>query len=121
MIIGLAVELVDLERFARAEDRFGERLRRRLFTDEERASSPRLESRAARFAAKVAARRALGMPLGGWHEVRILGGGGRAPELRFAGASERRARELGVARTLLSLSHDAGACVGHVVLDNGAG
>ena len=121
MIIGLAVELVDLERFARAEARFGERLRRRLFTEEERAASPRLESRAARFAAKVAARRALGMPLGGWHEVRILGGGSRAPELRLAGASERRAHELGVARTLLSISHDAGACVGHVVLDNGVG
>ena len=40
---------------------------------------------------------------------------------QLAGASERRALELGVARALISLSHDAGACVGHVVLDNGAG
>ncbi len=113
----MGVEWIDLDRFARAEARFGARLRERLFTAAEREGARRIESLAARFAAKVAARRALGAPRCAWRDLEVLGGGHGVPELRFAGAAERRARELGVSRAALSLSHDGGACIGHVVLE----
>ncbi len=120
MIVGLGLELVETARFARAEARFGARLATRLFTDEERALARALESRAGRFAVKAAALRALGLPPTRWRDVEVLGGRGSPPQLRLHGSVEARARELGVRHSAVTLSHDAGACVGHVILENGA-
>lgn len=120
MIVGLGLELVDIERFGRAEARFGDRLAARLFTTGERESARALQSRAARFAVKAAALRALGMPPAHWRDVEVVGGRGRPPELRLHGSARERARQLGVERSAVSLSHDAGACVGHVILESGA-
>lgn len=120
MIVGLGLELVDIERFGRAEARFGDRLATRLFTPEELEAARALQSRAGRFAVKAAALRALGMPPARWREVEVVGGRGNPPELRLHGRAEARARELGVRRSAVSLSHDAGACVGHVILESGA-
>jgi holo-[acyl-carrier protein] synthase len=124
LIVGLGVEIVDAERFARAVARFGPRLEARLFTEGERAHvrgrarRAAVESLAARFAAKVAARRALGLGAIAWQEVEVVRGPDGPPALRLAGAAARRAESLGVRRILLSLSHDGGHCVGHVVLEN---
>jgi holo-[acyl-carrier protein] synthase len=120
VIVGLGLELVEIERFARAEARFGERLGARLFTDAERSAARALESRAGRFAVKAAALRALGLPPARWRDVEVVGGRGVAPALRLHGSAEARARDLGVRSSSVSLSHDAGACVGHVILENGA-
>lgn len=119
MIVGLGLELVEIERFARAEARFGARLGERLFTDAERAAARALEGRAARFAVKAAALRALGLPPARWRDVEVTGGRGEAPGLRLHGSAEARARALGVRHSAVSLTHDAGACIGHVVLENG--
>jgi len=120
VIRGLGAELVDVARFERAVGRFGDRLRARLFTAGERAYAARrsrgVESLAVRFAAKVAAHRALGLTLGRWHEVEVVRERGRAPTLRFHGRARARADELGVARAALSLTHDRLGCIGHVVL-----
>jgi holo-[acyl-carrier protein] synthase len=124
LILGLGVEVVDAERFARAVARFGERLETRLFTDAEREQMrgrvrrAALEGLAARFAAKVAARRALGLAAIAWREVEVVRGPEGPPALRLAGAAAHRAEALGVRRILLSLSHDGGHCIGHVVLEN---
>ena len=65
MIVGVGIELVDRQRFEALLDRYGDRLRNRLFTNAERAYAARKqrdgESLAVRFAAKLAARRALRM------------------------------------------------------------
>jgi holo-[acyl-carrier protein] synthase len=125
LIVGLGVEIVDAARFARAAARFGGRLERRLFTDGERDHVARRrgaaasESLAARFAAKVAARRALGLFAVRWHELEVVRGAEGPPELRLHGAAAVRAAALGVRRVALSLSHDGGRCIGHVVLENG--
>jgi len=60
VIVGLGIELVDLARFEMLLERYGDRMRARLFTEDERKYAARkvrgAESLAARFAAKVAAR-----------------------------------------------------------------
>jgi holo-[acyl-carrier protein] synthase len=124
LIVGLGVELVDAGRFARAAARFGGRLERRLFTPGELAyaagrGAAGAESLAVRFAAKVAARRALGLRALAWHDVEVARPHAGAPELRLHGAAARRAAALGVRRSALSLSHDGASCIGHVVLENG--
>jgi holo-[acyl-carrier protein] synthase len=124
VIVGLGVELVDLPRFEAAVARFGDRLQQRLFTPGERRYAAQrargAESLAVRFAAKLAARRALGGPGLGWRDLEIVGEPGAAPALRLHGAAARAARALGVTRIALSLSHDPTWCLGHVVLERGS-
>ena len=123
MVRALGVELVEVPRFQRALERHGERLRRRVFTEGERAYAERrrraAESLAVRFAAKSAARRALaGEEPVGWREVEVVRERGQAPTLRFHGAAARRAAALGVSRVALTLTHDSAACVAQVVLED---
>jgi holo-[acyl-carrier protein] synthase len=64
MIIGLGADLTDIRRIQSSLDRYGERFRRRCFTELERARSDRKPdpawSYAKRFAAKEACAKALG-------------------------------------------------------------
>ncbi len=121
MIVGLGVELVDVARFEAACARFGERLRRRLFTAGERAYAGArrqgLQSLAVRFAAKLAARQALGLASVAWRELEVVRERGQAPTLRFHGRAAERARALGVTRVALTLTHDKRVCVGQVTLE----
>jgi phosphopantetheine--protein transferase-like protein len=122
-IVGLGVGAVETNRFRAAERRFGARLHARLFTDRERAYGGLrrrgTESLAARLAAKLAARGALGCPGLPLRDLEVVRERGRAPTLAFHAGAARAARECGVARTSLSLTHDARWCLAHVVLEGG--
>ena len=124
MIVGVGIEWLDVPRFEAAETRFGERLRERLFTAGEREFAARKargnESLAVRLAAKIAARRALGLKTARWQDVEVVRDRGRAPELRLHGRAAEAASRLGVTRVSLTLTHDDLACMGQVVLE-GAG
>ncbi|HET8982059.1 MAG TPA: holo-ACP synthase, partial [Pedococcus sp.] len=66
MIIGVGIDVVDVERFGQTLERTPT-LRERLFTEAERELV--LNSLAARFAAKEALAKALGAPVGlHWHD-----------------------------------------------------
>ncbi len=123
-IVGLGVGIVETERFRRAERRFGARLAERIFTPAERAYAARkrrgLESLAGRFAAKLAARRALGLPRARFRDLEVVRARGAAPTLVFHAAAAAAARGRGVARAALSVTHDADLCIAHVVLEGGA-
>ncbi len=74
----------------------------------------------ARFAAKVAARRALGQPGLSWRDVEILREEAKPPGLRLRGQADAAARALGVSAVHLTLTHDAAHCIGQVVLEAGS-
>jgi holo-[acyl-carrier protein] synthase len=115
MIVGVGIDVVDVERFGATLERTPA-LRARLFTPKERDLP--LASLAARFAAKEALAKALGAP-GGMHwadaEVRTDETG--RPELEMRGTVASRAAELGVTSTHVSLSHDAGIASAVVILE----
>ena len=69
------------------------------------------------MAAKIAARRALGLASVPWHEIEVERARGRAPRLALHGSAARAAARLGVTHTALTLTHDAVACIGQVVLE----
>ncbi len=123
MIVGTGVEMVDVPRFERLLERHGERLRLRVFTAGERAYAARKTSRGAaqslavRFAAKLAARRALGAWGVALREVEVVRASGRAPTLQFHAGAADRARAKGVTRAALTLTHDPVCCIGLVVLE----
>jgi holo-[acyl-carrier protein] synthase len=98
-------------------------MRTRLFTSGEREYAARKardgESLAARFAAKVAARRALRAPSLQWKDIEVLRGRTGPPTLRLAGAADSAARRAGVSNIAVTLTHDATWCVGQVILESG--
>lgn len=119
-MIGIGIDAVDVDRFRSALSRTPS-LASRLFTDAERASvagsadpAPRL---AARFAAKEATMKALGVGLGAFafHDVEVVRAEGGAPSLRVSGAASDLAASRGVTTWLVSLTHTA-AVAGAVVV-----
>ncbi len=122
MIVGVGIELVDRERFQSLLDRYGDRLRGKLFTDGERDYAARKqrdgESLAVRFAAKLAARRALRASGLRWRDIEVVRNRQGPPMLRLTGSAERAASRAGVSKIALTLTHDAQWCVGQVILES---
>ncbi|MBI2168360.1 MAG: holo-ACP synthase [Actinobacteria bacterium] len=107
---GIGVDAVDVDRFRRVLER-RPRLATRLFSDGEQAYArrhadpvPRL---AARFAAKEATMKALGVGLGAFklRDVEVDREGSGAPVLALRGRAAALARQRGVDRWHLSLTH----------------
>ena len=114
-IIGVGIDVVDIERFGEALTRTPG-LAERLFTPAERDRP--LASLAARFAAKEALAKALGAP--GhmhWHDAEVVSEASGRPILELRGTVLSRANDLGAASVHLSLSHDAGIASAVVVLE----
>ena len=103
-MIGIGIDLVDVARLGRVLAR-RPGLADRLFTDEERGVP--LTGLAARFAAKEAAMKALGVGLGafGFHDVAVRREESGAPTLVVTGAAADLARRLGVQSWQVSLTH----------------
>ena len=112
MVVGLGIDLTEVERIQAALDRFGERFLGRVFTEPERryCAGKRFPAQhlAGRFAAKEAAAKALGTGLSrgvGWQEFEVVREAGRPPALALSGRALDRADVLGVTRISLSLTH----------------
>jgi holo-[acyl-carrier protein] synthase len=103
---GIGIDLLEIDRLERALER-RPRLAERLFTDGEReyaASRARPgQHLAARFCAKEAVVKALGLEVFSARDIEIVGGGADTA-LRLHGAAAARAQELGV-EVRVSLTH----------------
>lgn len=129
MVLATGVDLAEIERLGRAIDGpHGARFRERVFTDAERRwcegrGRGRAESYAARFAAKEAVMKALGVgwgPRAGWLDIEVVRESGSAPRLSLSGRALETARSLGVERLHLSLSHAGGIAAAFVVAEGRA-
>jgi holo-[acyl-carrier protein] synthase len=115
-ILGLGIDVVDIERFIESVERTPG-LRERLFTAAEAVLHP--ASLAARFAAKEAMAKALGAPGGlAWHDAEVFSEPSGRPYFELRGSVLARANDLGVGSVHLSLSHDAGIASAVVVLES---
>ncbi len=109
-VLGVGTDLVDVERFRRVLERRPSILKRLFTADEleysQRAVDPAARL-AARFAAKEAALKALGLGLGGMRmiEIEVVRDDTGRPSLRFHGEAHQTAAAHGVVRWLVSLSH----------------
>jgi holo-[acyl-carrier protein] synthase len=103
---GVGIDLLDIGRLEHALER-RPRLAERLFTDAEReyaAGRPRPGMHlAARFCAKEAVAKALGLTGWSFRDVEVVATGA-APELRLSGTVAARAAELG-GELAISLTH----------------
>lgn len=115
MIIGIGIDVVDIERFGRQLERTPG-LRDRLFIPAERGLNTR--SLAARFAAKEAVAKALGAPAGmNWQDCWI-GLDEDGPTVQVKGTVAAAAESRGVKRWHLSMSHDGGISTAFVIAEN---
>lgn len=107
---GVGIDAVDIARF---RDVLARRpaVADRLFTPAERRRAARgadgVPSLAARFAAKEATMKALGVGIGAvdWHDVEVLAADSGAPVLHVSGRAALRATAAGVGRWHVSLTH----------------
>ncbi len=114
MIVALGLDLVELDRFARALEHGGARFKDRIFTGAERKAASSLgrevEFLAGRFAAKEAVLKCLGTGWAQgvrWKDLEILSLPSGAPVLTLGGKALHVARELGILRWSLSITHTA--------------
>ena len=125
MIVGTGVDIAEVSRVRESLERFGDRFRRRIFTDDEvRYCEPkanRLESYAARFAAKEAAMKALGTGWSRgvrWRDIEVVRPKGQRPTIQFHGEAAAIAARLGVKNVALSVTHTSEQALAHVILEN---
>ena len=108
-IIGLGVDLVEIDRARSLFDRNSEAFRRRCFTDHEWEYASRFRDPSARLAARFAGKEAVMKSLGtGWRHLRwtdieIMGGG--RPRAVLSGRAADRAAMLGVTEVLVTITH----------------
>ena len=106
----LGIDIIKVERIRRSLERFGSRFSRRVLTPaEQRYVRDRPETMAGRWAAKEAVSKVLGLGVRGigWKEIEIERLPTGQPAVRLHGRAERRARQLGMERIALSISHEA--------------
>jgi len=124
MIIGLGIDLIEISRIEESFDRHGERFRDRVFTAAEAAycdgqAAPALHY-AARFAAKEAFSKALGLGIANgisWPEIGVMNDEWKAPRLILTGRAAQLAAERGVWATHVSLTHTDTMASAVVVLE----
>lgn len=108
---GVGIDIVEVRRIEQALDRWGDAFVSRLFTaaEDERARPPHARGirLAARFAAKEAVMKALGLGWRAmaWREIEILNDPLGKPMVTLRGGAKRAAERQGIAFVLVSLSH----------------
>lgn len=127
MILGVGIDLVDIDRVERMLARHGDRVAERLFTGREKTYCAGMARPARHYAVRLAAKEAAFKALSGSEEARAIGwleievvldSIGR-PSLALHGRAHTRAMVLGVARSHLSLTHSDASAGAVVVLEAG--
>ncbi len=122
-MLSIGVDLIEVSRIERSIDRYGERFLGRVYTGHELAyCRGRPQELAARFAAKEAVSKTLGVgvqhPEGVcWREIQVRSDARGKPSVELTGRAALLARELGLHAFALSLSHTREYAIAFVVAE----
>ncbi|HAS88668.1 MAG TPA: 4'-phosphopantetheinyl transferase [Desulfovibrio sp.] len=123
MIIGLGIDITELDRIKRSLDKYGERFTKKILTPAELELIPAknpVPYVAARFAAKEAAVKALGTGFAEGitlHTIEITRMESGAPQLNFLGEALKRSKAMGVDSVHVSITHGRDTAAAVVVLE----
>jgi len=125
MIVGVGIDLVEVERIRRALDnpKAGERFRDRVYTEREikyceKKGRGKYESYAGRFAAKEAVMKALGRGWGAevtWLNIEVLPAAGGRPQVSLRSKTDLYARRVGIRSFSLSITHTRDYAMAYVI------
>ena len=122
-MLSTGVDLIEIARVERMLSRYGDRFLARVFTPAEILyCRGRTAELAARFAAKEAVSKALGVGVRmiardgiHWQDVEVVGDPRGKPLVRLYGRAAERAAELGLTEWAISLSHTREHAIAFVV------
>jgi len=124
MIVATGIDIVETARMEEVFARRGDRFRNRVFTADEiqycEGRASRMESYAARFAAKEAVMKALGTGWAegiGWRDIEVQRDESGKPLLELTGRARECFVALGARTAHLSLSHTRGLAIAQVILE----
>ena len=122
MIVGVGLDLCLISRMEKALARSGGRFAARVFTANERryceSRAQPAQHFAARFAAKEALLKALGVPEGlSWHELEIAQRPSGGPQVALHGVAAQAATRLGISHLHVSLTHQGDAACAVVIAE----
>lgn len=126
MIVGLGLDVCDIDRMRKNLEKHGPAFMDKVLTDEEKAYCERKRDPAVpfagRWAAKEAAIKALGAPQGLRYTDMVIepASDHAPPRLVLSGVGASHAAKLGVTRTHLTITHDAGVAAAVVILEASA-
>jgi holo-[acyl-carrier protein] synthase len=123
--IGIGIDLIELNRVRSSLKKHGNRFKRRLFTDHEieycdAKGSSAFRHYAARFSAKEAVMKALGLGWQkgtSWKEIEVYRSEMGQPQIRLTGSTARTALKLKSKRILLSLTHSEHYAAAFVIIE----
>ena len=124
MIVGLGIDIAEIDRVEAAIQRHGQAFLKRIFTPAEIAYCERHRNRferfAGRFAAKEAAMKALGT---GWRrgirwvDIEVVRQPSGKPTLELRGKAREFADRLEVKRILLTITHGGNTALAQVIFE----
>ena len=124
MIVGLGVDITEVDRIEAAISRHGRAFLQRVFTPSEIAYCERHHNSAERFAGRFAAKEAAMKALGTgwarsvrWLDIEVVRAPGGKPTLRLSGASREIANHLGVRNIALTITHSGNTALAQVIFE----
>jgi holo-[acyl-carrier protein] synthase len=124
MIVGLGIDIAEVDRIERAIRRYGQRFLQRVFTPAEidycQSKANAFERFAGRFAAKEAAMKAIGTGWRrgvAWRDFEVVREPSGRPIIRFSGVAAGFVERLGATRALVSITHTAAQAIAQVILE----
>ena len=122
-VLSTGIDIIEIERFKESVSRQGDKFLKRVFTNQELLDcGDRLESLAARFAAKEAASKALGCGIGkvSWLDLEITRNDENQPGIILHGTALELAESLNLNTWSISLSHSDEIAIAIVVAMGGS-
>jgi holo-[acyl-carrier protein] synthase len=124
MIVGLGVDITEIDRMGAAIARRGRALLERLFTPAEIRYCERHRNRAERFAGRFAAKEAAMKALGTgwargvrWVDIEVVREPSGKPTLKLSGATRAIADGLGVKNIAVTITHDGNTALAQVIFE----
>lgn len=123
-IAGVGVDIIEIVRIGHALEKLQERFLKRIYTEREvkycQQFSDPVPHLAARFAAKEATMKSLGVGIYSkipWTDFEVANHDSGEPYIILHGKAEARAKELGIINLALSLSHNRSQAIAVVVAE----
>jgi holo-[acyl-carrier protein] synthase len=124
MVVGIGIDLAEVDRLEAAITKHGERFLNRVYTEAERryceSKANKFERFAGRFAAKEAAMKAIGTGWKrgvAWREFEVMRSPSGQPIIVFHGKAAEIAKGLGVKKALVTISHSKANAIAQVLLE----
>lgn len=113
MVLGLGMDVIQVDRLRKAVDRHGKHFLDHVYTEYEQSEAPDGDGRYAYFVGRWAVKEAISKMLGtgigehcAWTDIRVQRLGNGRPHVELTGRARKTAERLGIRHIHVTISHD---------------